>query len=152
MLLSIPCLILAGNLMNRGAITLRIIRLASAPIGRVRGGLAPTNIAASTLFGSSTGTAVANVVFIGGGMIPGNGIDPMHLASFGVLNLMIGLTTPPVDVCLFVCANIARIQAFPNTADNLPWHGVGWRYDRRGHMFSTACVSPTADGPEEIAE
>ena len=36
------------------------------------------------------------------------GIDPVHFATFAVLNLMIGLTTPPVGVCLFVCANIAR--------------------------------------------
>jgi tripartite ATP-independent transporter DctM subunit len=36
------------------------------------------------------------------------GIDPIHFATFAVLNLMIGLTTPPVGVCLFVAANIAR--------------------------------------------
>ena len=36
------------------------------------------------------------------------GIDPVHFATFAVLNLMIGLTTPPVGVCLFVCANIAK--------------------------------------------
>ena len=39
----------------------------------------------------------------------GVGIDPLHFATFAVLNLMIGLTTPPVGVCLFVCANIAEI-------------------------------------------
>ncbi|MDR3414396.1 MAG: TRAP transporter large permease [Formivibrio sp.] len=38
----------------------------------------------------------------------GVGIDPIHFATFAVLNLMIGLTTPPVGVCLFVCANIAK--------------------------------------------
>ena len=37
------------------------------------------------------------------------GIDPLHFATFAVLNLMIGLTTPPVGVCLFVCANIAEL-------------------------------------------
>ncbi len=36
------------------------------------------------------------------------GIDPVHFATFAVLNLMIGLTTPPVGVCLFVCSGIAR--------------------------------------------
>lgn len=40
----------------------------------------------------------------------GVGIDPIHFATFAVLNLMIGLTTPPVGVCLFVCAGIAKIQ------------------------------------------
>jgi len=38
------------------------------------------------------------------------GIDPVHFATFAVLNLMIGLTTPPVGVCLFVAANIAKVS------------------------------------------
>lgn len=37
------------------------------------------------------------------------GMDPIHFAVMVVLNLIIGLTTPPVGVCLFVAANIARI-------------------------------------------
>lgn len=37
------------------------------------------------------------------------GIDPIHFAIVAVLNLMIGLTTPPVGVCLFVAANIAKV-------------------------------------------
>ena len=41
------------------------------------------------------------------------GIDPLHFAVFAVLNLMIGLTTPPVRVCLFVAANIARLPLSP---------------------------------------
>lgn len=43
----------------------------------------------------------------------GVGIDPVHFATFAVLNLMIGLTTPPVGVCLFLCANIARLPLTP---------------------------------------
>jgi C4-dicarboxylate transporter, DctM subunit len=38
------------------------------------------------------------------------GIDPIHLAVFAILNLMIGLTTPPAGVCLFVAANIGKIS------------------------------------------
>lgn len=43
----------------------------------------------------------------------GVGVEPLHFATFAVLNLMIGLTTPPVGVCLFVCANIARLPLMP---------------------------------------
>ncbi|MFN3498216.1 MAG: TRAP transporter large permease subunit, partial [Pannonibacter indicus] len=43
----------------------------------------------------------------------GVGIDPLHFATFAVLNLMIGLTTPPVGVCLFICANIAKLPLSP---------------------------------------
>ncbi|WP_445679427.1 TRAP transporter large permease [Radicibacter daui] len=38
------------------------------------------------------------------------GINPIHFATFAVLNLMIGLTTPPVGVCLFVAGNIGKVS------------------------------------------
>ncbi len=41
------------------------------------------------------------------------GIEPLHFATFAVLNLMIGLTTPPVGVCLFICAGIANLPLSP---------------------------------------
>jgi TRAP-type C4-dicarboxylate transport system permease large subunit len=49
------------------------------------------------------------------------GIDPLHFATFAVLNLMIGLTTPPVGVCLFVCANIAKLPLAPIVRAILPF-------------------------------
>lgn len=70
-LLSIPGFILAGNLMNQGGITERIIRFANALVGWIRGGLGLTNIAASMLFGGITGTAVADAASLGGVLIPG---------------------------------------------------------------------------------
>ena len=38
------------------------------------------------------------------------GIDPIQFAIMCVLNLVIGLTTPPVGVCLFVASSIAKIS------------------------------------------
>ncbi|MCR9152088.1 MAG: TRAP transporter large permease [Rhodobacteraceae bacterium] len=70
-LLSIPGFILAGNLMNQGGITHRIIRFANAIVGWIRGGLGLTNISASMLFGGITGTAVADAASLGGVLIPG---------------------------------------------------------------------------------
>ncbi len=70
-LLCIPGFILAGNLMNNGGITERIIRFADGLVGWVRGGLGLTNVAASMLFGGISGTAVADAASIGGVMIPG---------------------------------------------------------------------------------
>ncbi len=70
-LLCIPGFILAGNLMNNGGITERIVRFANAIVGWVRGGLGLTNVAASMLFGGISGTAVADSASIGGVMIPG---------------------------------------------------------------------------------
>lgn len=70
-LLCIPGFILAGNLMNSGGITERIVRLANAMVGWMRGGLGLTNVGASMLFGGISGTAVADAASIGGMMIPG---------------------------------------------------------------------------------
>jgi C4-dicarboxylate transporter, DctM subunit len=70
-LLCIPGFILAGNLMNGGGITERIIRFANALVGWMRGGLGLTNVAGSMLFGGVSGTAVADAASIGGVMIPG---------------------------------------------------------------------------------
>ena len=70
-LLSIPGFILAGNLMNQGGITHRIIRFANAIVGWIRGGLGLTNISASMLFSGITGTAVADAASLGGVLIPG---------------------------------------------------------------------------------
>lgn len=70
-LLCIPGFVLAGNLMNGGGITPRIIHFAQAGVGWMRGGLGMTNVASSMLFGGISGTAVADAASIGGMMIPG---------------------------------------------------------------------------------
>jgi len=49
------------------------------------------------------------------------GMDPIHFAVMVVLNLIIGLTTPPVGVCLFVAANIARISLGDLVRANVPF-------------------------------
>jgi C4-dicarboxylate transporter DctM subunit len=36
------------------------------------------------------------------------GVDPLHFGVILVLNLVIGLTTPPVGVCLFIACSIGQ--------------------------------------------
>jgi tripartite ATP-independent transporter DctM subunit len=48
-------------------------------------------------------------------------IHPVHFATFAVLNLMIGLATPPVGVCLFICASIGRISLWEITVAIWPF-------------------------------
>ena len=97
-LLSIPGFILAGNLMNRGGITLRIIRFANALVGWIRGGLGLTNVASSMLFGGITGTAVADAASIGGVMIPGMkkaGYPADYSAAITAASSTVGPIIPP---------------------------------------------------------
>mgnify|MGYP002594276713 CR=1 FL=1 len=63
-LLAIPFFILAGNIMNRGGIAIRLINLAKLVTGRIPGALAHTNAVANMLFGaiSGSGTAAASAM------------------------------------------------------------------------------------------
>ena len=97
-LLCIPGFILAGNLMNAGGITERIVRFAQALVGWLRGGLGLTNVAASMLFGGVSGTAVADAASIGGMMIPGMkrvGYPPAFAAAVTSASSTMGPIIPP---------------------------------------------------------
>ncbi|GEK74194.1 MULTISPECIES: TRAP transporter large permease [Halomonas] len=55
------------------------------------------------------------------GVATGVGMDPVHFAVMAVLNLMIGLTTPPVGVCLFVVSGIGNLQVLTVARAILPF-------------------------------
>jgi TRAP-type C4-dicarboxylate transport system permease large subunit len=69
-LMAVPFFVLAGEFMNRGGITLRLVRFAGAIVGRIRGGLAHANIVSSMLFAGITGSALADTAAIGSILIP----------------------------------------------------------------------------------
>jgi len=69
-LIAIPLFIFAGEMMMRGGISERLIALAAALVGRMRGGLAQISVLASLFFGGVSGSAIADVSAIGGTMIP----------------------------------------------------------------------------------
>ncbi len=69
-LIAIPLFIFAGEIMLRGGISERIISLAAAMVGRLRGGLAQVNVASSLMFGGVSGSALADVSAVGGAMVP----------------------------------------------------------------------------------
>ncbi|MCS4505585.1 Sialic acid TRAP transporter large permease protein SiaM [wastewater metagenome] len=69
-LLAIPLFMLVGELMNEGGITRRLVSLASAFIGAVRGGLAYINILANMLLASIVGSANAQVAVMSQVMVP----------------------------------------------------------------------------------
>lgn len=69
-LLAVPFFMLAGNLMNAGGITKRLINFCNILLGYVRGGLALVNIVASMFFAGITGAAVADTSALGSILIP----------------------------------------------------------------------------------
>jgi len=68
--LAIPFFIFAGEVMNKGGITKRLVDLSRLIIGCVPGGLAHVNILASMFFGGITGSAQADTSCVGGLLIP----------------------------------------------------------------------------------
>jgi TRAP-type uncharacterized transport system fused permease subunit len=69
-LLAIPLFIAAGDLMNRGGITSRLVELSRALVGHFRGSLAQTGVVAAMLFGGVSGSAVADTAAVGSAVIP----------------------------------------------------------------------------------
>jgi tripartite ATP-independent transporter DctM subunit len=97
-LMAIPFFIYAGDLMIRGGIAERLVRFAGSLVGHMRGGLGQVNIAASTLFGGISGSAVADASAIGGLMIPQmqkRGYDTAFAVNVTVSSAIIALLIPP---------------------------------------------------------
>ncbi|SBV97272.1 TRAP transporter, DctM subunit [uncultured delta proteobacterium] len=69
-LLAVPLFILAGNLMETGGISKRLIRWSETLVGGMPGGVGMVTIVACTLFAALTGSGPATVAAIGTIMIP----------------------------------------------------------------------------------
>ncbi|MGV8058908.1 MAG: TRAP transporter large permease [Smithellaceae bacterium] len=97
-LVALPMFILAGNLMNRGGVSGRLISFAASLMGRVRGGLAMITIVASAFFGAISGTATGTSAAIGSMMIPSmikKGYDPGYAAAVVSASSSLGIVIPP---------------------------------------------------------
>lgn len=69
-LLAVPFFILAGELMNAGGLSRRIIDLASAFVGHIRGGLGYVAIGAAVLLASMSGSAIADTAALATILLP----------------------------------------------------------------------------------
>ena len=69
-LMAVPCFILAGELMNAGGISKRIINLAVRMVGHIKGGLGYVAIAATLLLGAFSGSALADTAAVATLLIP----------------------------------------------------------------------------------
>lgn len=97
-LLAIPFFIFAGELMLQGGISARLVRLASAAVGKVRGGLGLVNVSSSMLFGGISGSAVADTSALGSLLIPvmkEKGYDADYAVNVTVTSSVAGVVIPP---------------------------------------------------------
>lgn len=97
-LLAIPFYVLAGEIMNRGGITQRLIKFALLLIGRMPASLAQANILSSMFFGGITGSAQADTSCIGGILIPAmvnEGYTPEEAVGVTASSSTCGPIIPP---------------------------------------------------------
>lgn len=97
-LMAVPFFITMGVLMGSGGISEKLIALANACVGWMRGGMAMVNIVASYFFGGISGSAAADTASIGSIMIPmmvDQGYDDDFSTAVTITSSCEGLLVPP---------------------------------------------------------
>ena len=117
-LMAIPFFLLAGEIMNTGGISERIIMVAKAMCGHVRGGLGYVTVVASMLISGVSGSAVADTSAIGSILYPGDeegrATIPNKAAALVAASTTNGPIIPPsIPMVIFgVIANVSIIRLF----------------------------------------
>ena len=102
-LMALPFFLLAGEIMNRGGITQRLVDFAQAFMGHLRGGLAHVNILSSMLFAGLSGSAVADTSALGSTLIPAmekQGYTRRFAAAVTAASSVIGPIIPPSGIMI----------------------------------------------------
>lgn len=97
-LLALPFFTLGGNIMNKGGIARRLIRLARLLVGKMPGYLAATNVLANMFFGAVSGSSVAATSAMGSILSPleaDEGYDPNFSAAVNICSAPTGILIPP---------------------------------------------------------
>ncbi|MDD7970266.1 TRAP transporter large permease [Roseinatronobacter alkalisoli] len=97
--LAVPLFIFAGNIMNAGKVSDRLLSFALALVGRVPGGLAQVNILTSLIFSGMSGSAISDVAGVGKvitGMMTQDGRYPRGFAgAITATSSVVGPIFPP---------------------------------------------------------
>lgn len=116
-LMAIPFFLLAGEIMNVGGISKRIVLFAKALLGHITGGLGYVTVVASMLFAGVSGSAVADTSAIGSLLFPimrDEGYDTKKSAALFSASGCIGPIIPPsIPMILYgVIANVSIVKLF----------------------------------------
>jgi len=111
-LLAIPLFIFAGMLMETGGIAIRLVHLAQALVGWIRGGLAMAVVIAEYIFSGVSGSTIADVSAIGSTVIPPmmrTGYRPGQAVSIVAAASAMGILVPPC-ILMIVLGSIANVS------------------------------------------
>lgn len=127
-LMAIPFFMLAGELMNRGGISQRIVGFAQAMVGHFRGGLAQVNVVDSMIFAGISGSAVADVSALGSIIIPQmeqKGYTKPFAAAITAASAVIGPIIPPSGIMIIYAYVMGESVAAPFLAGVVPGILIG---------------------------
>ncbi|WP_286035465.1 TRAP transporter large permease [Succinatimonas hippei] len=102
-LIAIPFFILAGNIMNKGGIAIRLMNFAKLLVGKLPGSYAHTNALANMMFGAISGSGVAAASAMGtiiGPIAEKNGYSKRYMAAINIATAPTGLLIPPSNVLI----------------------------------------------------
>lgn len=97
-LLAVPFFMLLGRILNAGSITGRLLEVADATVGHVRGGLGHVNVFVSMIFASLSGSAAADTASVGSILIPAMkkaGYSPAFAVALTAASSTLGVIIPP---------------------------------------------------------
>lgn len=112
LLLAIPFFILAGELMNAGGISRRIVQVAMAFLGHVRGGLGYVAIFSALILASLSGSAIADSAALAALLVPmmrAGGYDEGRSVGLMAAGGIIAPVIPP-SIALVVYGSIANVS------------------------------------------
>ncbi|RYH11361.1 TRAP transporter large permease [Tropicimonas sp. IMCC6043] len=97
-LMAVPFFMLLGRILNAGSITERLLEVADATVGHVRGGLGHVNVFVSMVFASLSGSAAADTASVGSILIPAMkkaGYPAPFAAALTAASSTLGVIIPP---------------------------------------------------------
>ena len=114
---AIPFFILAGNLMETGGISRRLVEFAKSLVGGVQGGLPMTCVLTCMIFAAVSGSSVATTFAIGAILIPAlikHGYPASYAAALQATAAELGVVIPPsIPMILFgVAAEVSIGELF----------------------------------------
>lgn len=112
-LLAVPAFILAGEVMNTGGLTKRIVEFARVLVGHISGGLGHVTVLANVIVSGISGSALAEAAGIGSVMIEAmkkQGFSPAFAGSLNAAASTIGPLIPP-SIPLVIYAVMASVSA-----------------------------------------
>lgn len=111
-LMAIPLFMLAGELMNAGGLTPRLIRMVNAFVGHLRGGLGVATVIVCMIFAGTCGSAVAEAAAVGALLIPAmvkQGYPKDLAAAILGASAELGPIIPP-SVPMIIAASLSKVS------------------------------------------